>query len=76
MNIKITSGIKSIKAREVLDSRGEPTVEVDLVTNGSLFRASVPAGASKGKYEAKELRDGGKRYQGKGVAVKKLRISS
>ncbi len=74
LNIKITSGIKSIKAREVLDSRGEPTVEVDLVTNGSLFRSSVPTGASKGKYEAKELRDGGKRYQGKGVlkAVKNI----
>jgi enolase len=67
LKIKITSRVKSIKAREILDSRGNPTVEVDLAANGSSFRASVPSGASKGKYEAKELRDGGRRYQGKGV---------
>ena len=73
-NIKINSRIKSIKAREILDSRGEPTIEVDLRVNGSQFQSSVPSGASKGKYEAIELRDGGKRYQGKGVlkAVKKI----
>jgi enolase len=59
--------IKSIKAREILDSRGEPTVEVELTTNFGVFKASVPSGASKGKYEAKELRDGGKRYGGRGV---------
>lgn len=59
--------IKSIKAREILDSRGEPTVEVDLATDPGLFRDSVPSGASTGKYEAKELRDGGKRYGGRGV---------
>lgn len=60
--------IKSIKAREILDSRGNPTVEVDLVTeDGALFRASVPSGASTGAYEACELRDGGERYLGKGV---------
>ena len=59
--------IKSIKAREIIDSRGNPTVEVDLGTNLGIFRASVPSGASKGKYEAVELRDGGKRYHGMGV---------
>lgn len=67
LKVKITSGIKSIEAREILDSRGKPTVEVDLAVNGDRFQASVPSGASKGRYEAKELRDGGKRYQGKGV---------
>lgn len=61
------SAIKNIKAREILDSRGNPTVEVDLETDLGVFRASVPSGASKGKYEALELRDGGKRYFGKGV---------
>ena len=57
LRIKITYKIKKIKAREILDSRGNPTVEVDIFINDSLFRASCPAGASKGKYEAKELRD-------------------
>ena len=66
--------IQSIKAREIIDSRGDPTVEVDLTTDRGLFRASVPSGASKGKYEAVELRDGGDRYQGKGVlkAIKNI----
>ena len=59
--------IMSIKAREILDSRGNPTVEVDLSTKKGLSRASVPSGASTGKHEALELRDGGKRYLGKGV---------
>lgn len=59
--------IKSIKAREILDSRGSPTIEVEVKTNSGAFRASVPSGASIGKYEAVELRDGGKRYFGKGV---------
>ena len=59
--------IKSIKAREVLDSRGNPTVEVDLTTEGGLFRAMVPSGASAGVHEALEMRDGGSRYMGKGV---------
>jgi len=59
--------IKKIKAREILDSRGNPTVEVELETDFGKFFASVPSGASKGKYEAVELRDGGKRYFGKGV---------
>jgi len=66
--------IKTIIAREILDSRGKPTVEVDAVTNDGLFRASVASGASKGANEAVELRDGGPRYRGKGVlnAVKNV----
>uniref|UniRef100_A0A673NNI6 phosphopyruvate hydratase n=1 Tax=Sinocyclocheilus rhinocerous TaxID=307959 RepID=A0A673NNI6_9TELE len=60
--------IVSIIAREILDSRGNPTVEVDLRTDKGLFRAAVPSGASTGIYEALELRDGDKsRYKGKGV---------
>jgi enolase len=59
--------IKSLKAREILDSKGNPTVEVDLITDSGFFQASVPSGVSKGKYEAVELRDGGTRYRGKGV---------
>jgi len=58
--------IKNVHAREILDSRGNPTLEVDLTTNNGLFRASVPSGASTGAYEAYELRDGGDRYLGKG----------
>jgi enolase len=62
------SVIKSVLAREILDSRGNPTVEVDLVTEDGLFRSAVPSGASTGVYEALELRDGDKsRYMGKGV---------
>jgi enolase len=61
------SEIMKVKAREILDSRGNPTVEVDLFTKKGLSRASVPSGASTGKHEALELRDGGKRYLGKGV---------
>lgn len=60
--------IKDIKAREILDSRGNPTVEVDcILENGIMGRASVPSGASTGEREAIELRDGGSRYNGKGV---------
>jgi len=60
--------IRSIHAREILDSRGNPTIEVDLKTDKGLFRAAVPSGASTGIYEACELRDGDKsRYLGKGV---------
>jgi len=68
------SEIKKIKAREILNSRGNPTLEVELMTDLGVFLTSVPSGASKGKYEAVELRDGGKRYQGKGVlkAVKNV----
>jgi enolase len=63
------SVIEYIEAREILDSRGNPTVEVDVVLeDGSLGRAAVPSGASTGEHEAVELRDGDKdRYQGKGV---------
>ncbi|MGI6589657.1 MAG: phosphopyruvate hydratase [Candidatus Iainarchaeum sp.] len=62
------SKILSVKAREILDSRGNPTVECDVVTKEGLFRASVPSGASTGVYEAVELRDKDKdRYMGKGV---------
>mmetsp|Transcript_8234 Transcript_8234/g.13456 ORF Transcript_8234/g.13456 Transcript_8234/m.13456 type:complete len:458 (-) Transcript_8234:178-1551(-) len=61
------STISGIKAREIIDSRGNPTVEVDVTTNDGMFRASVPSGASTGIYEAAELRDGGSRYLGKGV---------
>jgi len=61
--------IKSIHARQIFDSRGNPTVEVDLTTDKGLFRAAVPSGASTGIYEAIELRDGDKsRYLGKGVS--------
>jgi len=68
------SKIKTIKAREILDSRGNPTLEVCLITDAGEFQASVPSGASRGKYEAVELRDGGRRYYGKGVlkAVKNI----
>jgi enolase len=62
------SAIIDITAREILDSRGNPTVEVDvLLDDGSFGRAAVPSGASTGAHEAVELRDGGKRYGGKGV---------
>merc|ERR1712151_397733 len=70
--------IVSIKAREIFDSRGNPTVEVDLLTDMHLFRAAVPSGASTGIYEALELRDGDKsRLLGKGVlkAVKNVNES-
>ncbi len=60
--------INLISAREILDSRGNPTVEVEVVLNdGSTARAGVPSGASTGAFEAAELRDGGARYLGKGV---------
>jgi len=60
--------IKQIHAREVLDSRGQPTVEVEVaLSDGSVGRAIVPSGASTGTHEAVELRDGGKRMAGKGV---------
>lgn len=60
--------IAGIRAREILDSRGNPTIEVDITTEGGVTgSAAVPSGASTGIYEALELRDGGKRYGGKGV---------
>jgi len=62
------TAITDIIAREILDSRGNPTVEVDvLLEDGSFGRAAVPSGASTGKHEAVEMRDGGERYGGKGV---------
>src|SRR5210317_690786 len=69
------SMILSVHARQIFDSRGNPTVEVDVVTeNGILGRAAVPSGASTGEHEAVELRDGGNDYMGKGVltAVKNV----
>lgn len=60
--------IINIHARQIFDSRGNPTVEVDVITeNGTLGRAAVPSGASTGEHEAVELRDGGSSYMGKGV---------
>ncbi len=71
--------IVDVSAREILDSRGNPTVEVDvLLEDGSFGRAAVPSGASTGAHEAVELRDTrAKRYMGKGVAkaVQKYRVS-
>ena len=69
------SVIKSVTAREILDSRGNPTVEVEVkLEDKSIGRAAVPSGASTGAFEAAELRDGGSRYLGKGVetAVKNV----
>jgi len=69
------AAILNIHAREILDSRGNPTLEVEvLLEDGAFGRAAVPSGASTGAYEAVELRDGGKRYGGKGVtkAVKNV----
>jgi len=60
--------ILSVHARQILDSRGNPTVEVDVITeNGVMGRAAVPSGASTGEHEAVELRDGGTKFMGKGV---------
>ena len=62
------AAIEAVGAREILDSRGNPTVEVEvLLDDGTFARAAVPSGASTGQFEAVELRDGGKRYLGKGV---------
>jgi len=62
------AAISAVGAREILDSRGNPTVEVEvLLEDGAFGRAAVPSGASTGAFEAMELRDGGKRYLGKGV---------
>jgi len=64
----MTETIRTVHARQVLDSRGNPTVEVEVTTTkGFTGRAAVPSGASTGIYEAVELRDGGSRYHGKGV---------
>ena len=62
------SSITKVHARQIFDSRGNPTIEVDLITkNGILGRAAVPSGASTGEHEAVEMRDGGSNYMGKGV---------
>ena len=62
------SAIESVHARQILDSRGNPTVEADVrLDSGALGRAAVPSGASTGVHEAVELRDGGDAYGGKGV---------
>ena len=64
------SSISSVVGRQVIDSRGNPTVEVDIVLeSGASGRAMVPSGASTGKFEAVELRDGGDRWVGKGVGT-------
>ena len=70
--------ITKITARQILDSRGNPTVECDVYTKSSFGRASVPSGASTGRHEAVELRDGGPRYGGKGVksAIKNIGLIS
>ncbi|CAG2121930.1 unnamed protein product, partial [Medioppia subpectinata] len=69
--------IKTIKARQIFDSRGNPTVEVDLTTDKGLFRAAVPSGASTGIYEALELRDNDKtKYMGKSVFTAVNNINS
>ncbi|KAK9808026.1 hypothetical protein WJX73_006018 [Symbiochloris irregularis] len=64
---KSPSAITKIIGRQIFDSRGNPTVEVDVHTNKGFFRAAVPSGASTGIYEAVELRDGGSKWMGKGV---------
>ena len=67
-DLKSDSKISKVFARQIFDSRGNPTVEVEVTTNDGVFRAAVPSGASTGIYEALELRDGGKQYMGKGVS--------
>src|SRR5450759_470421 len=63
------SEIERVHARQILDSRGNPTVEVDVaLRSGARGRAAVPSGASTGEFEATELRDGGEEWAGKGVA--------
>ncbi|MEO5709836.1 MAG: phosphopyruvate hydratase, partial [Nocardioidaceae bacterium] len=62
------ASIEAVGAREILDSRGNPTIEVEVaLDDGTIGRAAVPSGASTGAFEAVELRDGGKRYKGLGV---------
>ena len=69
--------IKDIKARQIFDSRGNPTVEVDVITNDNIIgRAAVPSGASTGEHEAVELRDGGNDYMGKGVSMAVCNVNS
>ena len=71
------SKIKKITARQIFDSRGNPTVEVDvIIEDGSFGRAAVPSGASTGEHEAVELRDGGSNYMGKGVSIAVKNVNS
>ena len=70
--------IIDIHARQIFDSRGNPTIEVDVITeNGFIGRAAVPSGASTGEHQAVELRDGGSAYMGKGVlkAVENVNVT-
>ena len=65
------SQIERVHARQILDSRGNPTVEVEVgLRSGAHGHAAVPSGASTGEHEATELRDGGERWQGKGVGAR------
>ena len=68
------SNITKIRGRQILDSRGNPTVEVDVFSGDIMGRAAVPSGASTGEYEAVELRDGGDKYLGKSV-TKAVKLS-
>ena len=69
--------IINIHARQIFDSRGNPTVEVDVMTeNGVMGRAAVPSGASTGEHEAVELRDGGKEFMGKGVSKAVVNVNT
>src|ERR1044072_3220550 len=64
------SAVADVHARQILDSRGNPTVEVDVrLDSGAFGRAAVPSGASTGEFEGTELRDGGEAWNGKGVAT-------
>ena len=64
------SAISEVRGRQIVDSRGNPTVEVDVrLTSGAVGRAAVPSGASTGAHEAGELRDGGPAWSGKGVTT-------
>eukprot|EP00980_Cylindrotheca_fusiformis_P013248 scaffold3373_cov137-Cylindrotheca_fusiformis.AAC.8 len=73
---RMMSAITGVKGREIIDSRGNPTVEVDITTAEGTFTASVPSGASTGIYEAHELRDGGSRYMGKGCSKAVANVNS
>jgi len=69
--------IEDVRARWILDSRGNPTVEVEVITrSGGVGRAAAPAGASKGKHEAVEVRDGGTKFNGKGVGVAVFNVNN
>ena len=69
--------IVNVKGREILDSRGNPTVEAEVtLSDGSIGRGASPSGASTGEFEALELRDGGKRYHGKGVQKAVLNVNT